>query len=95
MSMQATCVRGGIQIDAEQYDAHLDRCVAQNSVIPNDSNIGQCPLCNQMVNNLIEHCQTCMIDNDNKSPELIGATSALQVYKNGFSPPGNLLIFIV
>ncbi len=68
-----------MEIGTEQYSAHLEQCLAQKEVIPNDSNIEQCPLCNQMVQNLLQHCQICMVDNDDENYELLGATSVPQV----------------
>jgi hypothetical protein len=94
MNRQTMCVQCGIQIDIEQYAAHLDRCIAQKEVNPDDSDLKQCPLCNQMVTHLLQHCQTCMIDNDNENDEPLGATSVPQVYENVLSVPGNLSIFV-
>jgi hypothetical protein len=79
MSRQTRCVQCGMEIGTEQYSAHLEQCLAQKEVIPNDSNIEQCPLCNQMVQNLLQHCQICMVDNDDENYELLGATSVPQV----------------
>jgi hypothetical protein len=87
MSRQTRCVQCGMKIGTEQYCAHLEQCLAQKEVIPNDSNIEQCPLCNQMVQNLLQHCQMCMVDNDDENYELLGATSIPEVYSNIFSVP--------
>ncbi len=95
MSRQARCVQCGMEIGTEQYSAHLEQCLVQNEVIPNDSNIEQCPLCKQMVQNLLQHCQICMVDNDDENYELLGATSVPQVYSNLLSVPENVSISVV
>ncbi len=69
----------GMKIDMEQYSTHLEQCLVQKEMSPDDFNIDQCPFCDQMVKNLLQHCQTCIIDNDDKNYDLLGATSVPQV----------------
>jgi len=63
----------------EQYSTHLEQCLVQKEMSPDDSNIDQCPFCDQMVKNILQHCQTCIADNDDKNYELLGVTSVPQV----------------
>jgi hypothetical protein len=95
MSRQTRCTQCGMDISTEQYSDHFERCLAQKEVIPNDSNIGQCPLCNKMVQNLPQHCEMCITDNDDENYEILEATSVPQVYNNVFLVPENLSICIV
>jgi hypothetical protein len=95
MSRQIRCVQCGMEIGTEQYLTHLEECFDQKEAILDSSSIKQCPLCNQMVKNLLEHCQMCMIDNDDQNYEPLGATSVPQVQRNFLSVSEVLPICVV
>ena len=93
-SRQKVCEQCGVLIDAKQYATHLNECIIQNTEMLDDSEMGQCPLCNQLVKNLLQHCQTCMTDSHDDNCELLGATSIAQVRKHCSSTTENLLIVV-
>ncbi|UJR08019.1 hypothetical protein I4U23_012297 [Adineta vaga] len=78
MDTQTTCIRCRLKIDTNQYSTHLQQCFVQEETNPYDLNVGQCPLCNKIVKNLLQHCQTCQTDNKEDDYEMVDASSLPQ-----------------